>query len=398
MNNTAVPIVVIAYNRPKSLRRLLNSIAKAIYPDIAIPLIISIDYSETNKEVLQIAQDFKWGFGEKTIRYSEVNLGLRKHVLQCGNFSMEYGHVILLEDDLYVSPYFYNYTIQALKFSADRPNIGGISLYNHQFNVHTGVNFSPIEDGYDNWYFQFASSWGQAWTKKQWSDFSDWYMNQGIPTSIPDIPENVTSWSEKSWLKYFIIYLIEKDRFFLYPKVSLSTNFSDIGTHATQNSSFYQVPLLHTSNKEYHFSDLIESQSVYDAFYENINLFNYLPIDKENLNVDLHGYKTTNSKKYLLTSKILDYKIINTFGRCLKPVDYNIIQNIEGKDIFLYDTSQMLKNKATKNKVIEITYNIKNISIRNAWILLSGLIKQKIMLAFDNFKIKFLRQKNNRSI
>ena len=200
MQNNKPAIVVIAYNRAKSLQRLLNTLSKAYYTESDIKLIISIDKASNNQKVLEIAQDFEWNFGNKNVEYQSVNLGLRKHVIKCASYSNDYGSVILLEDDLVVSPQFYNYTCQALNFSKGKEYIAGISLYNHQFNVVAKLNFSPIEDGYDNWYFQFASSWGQAWTKEQWNSFISWYENIESLKHNPSIPKNVTNWSEKSWL------------------------------------------------------------------------------------------------------------------------------------------------------------------------------------------------------
>lgn len=378
MNSNSLPIVVIAHNRPKSLKRLLTSLSLATYPNRNITLIISIDYSSSNQDVHRIAKEFKWQYGEKIINCSETNLGLRKHVLHCGDYSQQYGNVILLEDDLYVSPCFYHYTLQALKFSKGESYIGGVSLYNHKFNVHKGINFTAIDDGYDNWYFQFASSWGQAWTQTQWREFKEWYGNQGLLIPNSNIPENVTEWSEKSWLKYFIVYLIRSNKYFLYPKVSLSTNFSDQGTHAKEDSSAYQVPLLQYSPKQFQFSSLKDSNSIYDAYFENIKLYDLLKLSKEEVCLDLNGYRSKYNKRYILTPKILNYEILKSYGRRLKPIETNIIFSIPGSDIFLYDSNKTVNNKITKDRFQEILYNIKQISYRDAFHLFVGLTKLKI--------------------
>ena len=378
-NRTPTPIIVIAYNRPKSLARLLDSLARARYPSTDIPLIISIDKGDNNRNIFQIATEFNWLYGNKEVVYQKTNLGLRNHVLQCGNKSLEYGSAIILEDDLYVSSYFYYYTLQSLNFSLDKSYIGGVSLYNHQYNVHVGSNFQAVDDGYDNWYFQFASSWGQAYTDTQWSDFMAWYETQGILKPNKNIPQNVINWSNKSWLKYNIAYLIEKEKYFLYPKISLTTNFSDKGTHANQDSTAYQVSLLDCrENKDYHFSELVESLAVYDAFFENMRILSAIGLEQRDVCVDLYGYKPTNEENYILTSKILNYKIIKTFGRCLKPMDNNIFQEIEGADFFLYDTSKVLHNRFSKNRVRKIIYNIKAISYWDTLFLLLDLTKTKL--------------------
>lgn len=366
MSNSKPPIVVVAFNRPRSLLRLLGSLANAHYPAKDILLIISIDKSDNNEDVLKIANNFEWNFGTKEIKYNETNLGLRKHVLQCGAISQQYDSVIVLEDDLYVSPNFYEFSLAALKFSEDKEYICGISLYNHQLNVHNRENFSAIEDGYDNWYFQFASSWGQVWSKKQWGGFMDWYLsNQKLEDNI-SIPLNVLKWSDKSWLKYYIVYLIEEKKYFFYPKVSLTTNFSDAGTHIGTDSTYFQVPLAFAKGQQYQFSPIKESKAIYDAFFENQNLHKYLNIEKHEVCIDLHAYKTNSEQRYWLTTNVLNFKILKSFGRSLKPIDANITEGVLGKEIFLYDTFNSKKNELKFNNKRKLYYRIKDISLTDA--------------------------------
>ena len=171
MNKPA--IVTIAYNRPDSLGRLLSSLGNAKYPEGSeVTLVISIDKSDTD-EVVRLAKEYEWPFGEKVVIARKERMGLKNHVLACGDLTDTYGSIIVLEDDLYVSPSFYEYAVKALDFTEGDERIGGVSLYNHLFNVHARRSFMAIDDGYDNWYFQFASSWGQAYTKSQWDGFKE---------------------------------------------------------------------------------------------------------------------------------------------------------------------------------------------------------------------------------
>lgn len=359
-----IPIVVVAYNRPRSLTRLLSSLQTAKYPHDTIDLIISIDKADNNQHVLDLANAFQWEHGTKKVIYQEINLGLRKHILKCGNYSLEYGAVIVLEDDLYVSPNFYLFAEQALTFSTKESSIGGISLYNHQLNVHTRENFMPHQDGYDNWYFQFASSWGQAWTKDQWAGFMDWYEKGPDIDGNEQVPKYVRSWSPKSWLKYNIAYLVEKDRYFLYPKISLTTNFSDAGTHVGNDSTIYQVPLDFGKEREYNFSKVEESNAVYDAYYENKNLYQTLGLENDDLCVDLFGYKPLHGQKYVLSSKVLGFKMIQSFGKSLKPHEDNVLRSIEGRELFLYDTSIKAKNPNVPDFERKMAYNYKQIPFK----------------------------------
>jgi len=387
MSDMNTPIVVVAYNRPRSLTRLLGSLSNARYPNKEIDLIISIDKANDNQKVLGIANAYEWDHGIKKVIYQEENLGLRKHILKCGNLSLEYGSVIILEDDLFVSPNFYFFVDQALKFSKNETKIGGISLYNHQLNVHTRDNFIPIQDGFDNWYFQFASSWGQAWSREQWSGFIKWYENDPDIDHNNNVPAYVRSWSAKSWLKYNIAYLVERDFYFLYPKIALSTNFSDAGTHVGNDSTIYQVPLDEGFQKEYQFSTVDQSKAVYDAFYENILICNVVEIEKDELCVDLYGYRSESKKRYLVTSRILDYKILKSYGKSLKPHDDNILNAIEGLDFFLYDTSIAEKNSHKSNMDRNIEYNFKQLSYK----LILRLFYRMTMTKFKNLRRKIFK-------
>ncbi|MBQ7562403.1 MAG: hypothetical protein IJT16_00260 [Lachnospiraceae bacterium] len=367
-------IVVIAYNREKALARLLSSIGAADYPEnTEIPLIISIDKSD-NEEVANVSEAFDWRYGPKRIEKRPDRLGLKRHVLLCGDYSLEYGSAIVLEDDLYVSPQFYRYAVSALAFSKGQERLGGISLYNHLLNVHVRAPFYALDDGFDNYYFQFASSWGQAYTKEQWKAFRDWLgelegaaqeNKSGEDQKDPGIsevknnrffaddlriPANVASWSEKSWLKYHIAYLIDKDMFFLYPRVSLTTNFMSEGEHSRNENQDLQVPLLTGRGREYRFSELSESEAVYDAFFENLRLKKVIAktVDQAaSVMIDLYGFRARTAAgegkrfaditDHLLTSEALPYKLLKSYGRRLRPIDLNIILDQSGEDFFLYD-------------------------------------------------------------
>ena len=122
-----IAVVVVGYNRPDSMRRILNSLAKAVYQEKDIPLVISIDHSGI-EEVAQVAREFQWNYGSKEVICHKERLGLRKHIISCGDLTEKYGAVMILEDDLYVSPDYYNYAMSTLKKYGEHPKIAGIGL------------------------------------------------------------------------------------------------------------------------------------------------------------------------------------------------------------------------------------------------------------------------------
>lgn len=347
MNTPA--IIVIGYNRPMALTRLLESLEKAVYPNgINVPLIISIDKSDSN-DTVEAANAATWTHGTKTVQTYPANLGLRNHVIKCGDWAAEYGSIIVLEDDLYVSRGFYEYAVAALDWTGEDDRIGGVSLYNHLLNVHAREPFEAVNDGYDNWYFQFASSWGQAYTARQWAQFKEWYaVNCDKRVEGADVPQNVAGWSDKSWLKYYIKYLIDTNKYFMYPRISYSTNFSDAGEHfdKADTDTDVQVPFaMDVMHRDFLFSSLDESQAVYDAFFENVRL----PDDemRSATIVDLYGTKDIGKAieragdfKYILTCKSLPYKVVKAYARVMRPIDANVLENVGGHDFYLYDLTQ----------------------------------------------------------
>ena len=365
-------IIVIAYNREESLKRLLTSLNNAIYESDDITLIISIDKSD-NEKVYKTADEFDWKHGIKKTILSDENLGLKKHVLKCGDYVYEYENIIVLEDDLYVSKNFYSYACQALEFSMDKQEIAGVSLYNHELNVHVREPFKAIDDGYDNYYMQFAQSWGQAYSKEQWHEFKSWLdNNDSMDLCSENVPANVSSWSDKSWLKYFIKYVIDTDKYFIYPRVSHTTNFGDEGTHAKDSVSDLQVMLSFVNEKKYNFSSIDESGSVYDAFFENIKIKKAVSdklkslginTDYEEIGVDLYGYRESISRRFILSSKAMPYKVLYSYARKLRPIDANILLDCQGDELFLYDTLE--KDYAPKTDDAKRTlYNYKALNIK----------------------------------
>ena len=341
-------IVIVAFNRPESLRRLLSSVGSANYPAGNIPLCFCIDYQDTaaNKEVVQIAEAYDWPFGPKEIIRQSKNLGLKAHVLASGDLTERFGSIIMLEDDLYVSPGFYAYTVQALEFYNLDKRIGGISLYNHRMNFSNRVPFNPVEDGSDVYFLQIASSWGQAWSKEQWSGFREWISENPVVTAKAKIPRQVINWPEKSWLKHYISYLAQTGRYFVYPRISLTTNFGDSGENNAMSNFFFQVPILHTA-KEFTLQSLNNALAKYDAF------FDLLPEVLIQQNKELASYKFVNNLSGLKSTSSLDSEwvlifganagAVKSYGLSMKPIESNILHVVPGEDISLVSVKELAK-------------------------------------------------------
>lgn len=349
-------IVVIAFNRLKSLERLLKSLNKLkIDSNEKITLYISIDRAtkddKENQKVVEYAKKFEWTLGEKIINYRDKNMGLKKHILECGKLTEIYQNIIVLEDDIIVSPLMYEYAKQVIRFYKNEDRIAGFGLYSFQRNPANNLPFYPLNNGTDIYFMQYACSWGQIWTRDRWEEFYNWYLENKNKdfSSDPRIPTNVKKWGEKSWLKYHVIYTILKDKYFVYPQIGFTSNFTEKGTHNKQNSIAYQCNVC-TNNYdriEFRFLKLEEANNKYDAFFENAQINKILKDEK--IIVDFYGEKNNNGlvggKGHLLTTKVLNYEVIDNYSLQMYPYELNIINNIKGNDIFIYNLEKKSKNK-----------------------------------------------------
>jgi hypothetical protein len=255
-------IVVAAWNRPHSLRRLLDSLVRGHFP-AETALHISIDHFEYT-EVQQLADAFVWPFGPKVVEQHPARLGLRQHLLYCGGLSARYGAIILLEDDLAVSSWMYDYAVQALAYYGADAAIAGISLYNYAVAESCLQPFTPWQDGFDNWFLQLPSSWGAAFTAAQWEGFATWLATHG--QHLPILPDYIQAWSQQGWKRLFAAYLLQNGKYFAYPRYALSTNFEDYGAHAL-STGLFQVPLL-MGKRDWSFGRIADSLAVYDIHFE----------------------------------------------------------------------------------------------------------------------------------
>ncbi len=341
--NTYRPVIVaVGYNRTDSLVRLLKSLEDAVYPFEDIPLYVSLDHSAKEDEVIEAVNSVPWTHGPKTVRKHTGQLGLRKHILECGSLSERYGAAVILEDDLVVAEDFYGYTVQALEKYGEDERIAGISLYSHAWNEHGDYHFMPQQNGFDAYLGQFSCTWGQCWTAGQFARFRSWYeAHEGKLGENPDIPQGIELWGERSWGKYFVYYMVEKQLYYVMPYTALSTNCSELGEHNGVKNASYQVMLSEAVNKTYAFP-LYEEAVKYDIFFERV--FENITIggiDCGDICIDLNGLKRTNGNKNYVATTIRDdrFELVDSFEMQFRPVEKNLTMNCRGNDIFLYKVS-----------------------------------------------------------
>ena len=316
-NTTNYPAVVIpAFNRPKSFLRLLRSLEIGNYPiNNSIELIISID-GGGDYEVLQIAKEFNWKFGTKTIIEHRENLGLKNHIIYCGDLTEKYGSIILLEDDLVASRDYYIYAYKALEFFSDEINVGQISLYAYDRLEDSLMRFYPLKGDSDCYFIQWASSWGQAWSMDQWKEFKNWYKkNENKKSIFAALPSFIKSWGEHSWKKFFISYLVSSNKYTVFPYHSLTSPSGAAGV----NHNEYSLPMHQSSlctgvNRQYNFKKFQASFLKYDVYFEPEKaLIDGITQKFINYNFECDFYGTKNFEK-------IESEYLFSIRNCTNPI------------------------------------------------------------------------------
>jgi hypothetical protein len=361
-------IVIPAFNRPPSLARLLSSVSRAVTSSKPC-LILSLEGGAT-PEVESIAHSFVCDkFSIRIIR-RERRLGLRDHVIACGDLTEEYGSIIVLEDDLYVDPYFYAYAESALAYYVKDSAVAGISLYAYSRNEFSNLPFSPMENGYSTYFMQVVSSWGQCWTHDQWQGFKSWYQDKNADylSQISRLPRAVKSWPESSWKKYFHGYIIDLCKYFVYPYSSYTTNCSDEGgTHIESKSTLHQVALPSPSRPSpvFEFCPPGEKEVVYDSFMEPAGLYvaRATGLALSEVECDLQGMKPVDllkETKYVITFRQVRDRI-KSYAYDFRPHEANLScpldsENSAGAAFSLALSANILDKSAETNGIARYSY------------------------------------------
>ena len=294
MENASLAIVIPALNRPHNLQRLLGALDAAHYPtDCMIPLVFALDQSAEDgfhAPTLKLMENYQWSHGSKVIFKAPHPLGVRDNLLRCGRLTQDHQGVIVLEDDLWVTPLFYTAAQKLWYAYRNHPKIGAISIYSFRYNEHAARAFTPIKDNSDTYFIQTSSSWGQVWWKRVWAPFEAYLQNPHNQNPV-QIPLDIQAWDD-SWKKDHIQYLANANLFTVVPRASFTTNMGSAGKHHQGLPNLLQADLA-AGDVLNHLETIENSGAVYDAFFEPIpqTLKALFPKLQHPLEADFYGIK-----------------------------------------------------------------------------------------------------------
>lgn len=160
------PILLFTYNRLIHTRKVIEALLQNEYASVS-DLIIYSDGGKDEKtkhEVFVVREYLKSivGFKSLVIRERSENWGLANNIID-GVTSVvnEYGKVIVLEDDLVVSPYFLKYMNEALDLYEKEEQVACIHGYVYPVKRQLPETF----------FIKGADCWGWATWKRSWDLF-----------------------------------------------------------------------------------------------------------------------------------------------------------------------------------------------------------------------------------
>lgn len=160
-------IAIFAFNRPDSLRRLLDSLSAC--PEFAGAVVtIFIDGPRHEAEAALVARTREVAETATPtalrIVASPENRGLKRSIYSgVSDVCARSGHAIVLEDDLVVSPAALTYFIEGLSRYADEPRVWSICGYTYESQKLTDSNRAL--------FLPFAHPWGWATWSRAWAQF-----------------------------------------------------------------------------------------------------------------------------------------------------------------------------------------------------------------------------------
>ena len=321
-----------------------------------VNLIISCD-GNSGSDVVSYVNSIEWSYGDFKVIQQGQQLGVDRHNLACMRMSEIYEHIVIIEDDLVVSPYFQEYLNLAVPIALHQDNIAGVSLYRYPIIEENHFPFELIPNNEFLYYQQRSSSKGCFYSWKQLKPYFDFLDRFDGDFHKYSLPNNVVKWGDEVWEKSFYCFLQASNKFISFPRFSLSTDFADIGVHMKKQTLKYihQSPL-YLSEHFGDFKSLDDTANAFDAYYEllpsKLSQFN-VTLQGYDVSVDLYGHKKLDDIKseYLISSKQTKDQIMG-WERRLKPEVNNVLLNQTGT-FYSFAKTECFSNKKTADSLKE---------------------------------------------
>lgn len=266
-------LIVITMDRDQSLKRLLDSLAKANYGEDHVDLDIWIDVGKekvVHEGVLHECRTAEWRQGTKTIHKRTVNAGLYEQWIYTWNITAETTEfAVILEDDLEVSPAFYQWLRVARAAYAQDPDVGAFTLQRSTLRPRQirGVASGPLDIPAEHPVFKYRllGTWGFAPQRDQWVEFRKWFTDKKAKGEKPYVDNLITtSWYKSQevngfaptmWSQWWIKFVDEKGYFTVTAHLpdgsTLASNWRESGLHYSKNKPTADFPVFRGNDEQF---------------------------------------------------------------------------------------------------------------------------------------------------
>ncbi|PXF47381.1 hypothetical protein BWQ96_02861 [Gracilariopsis chorda] len=270
-------MIVITMDRENSLRRLLRSLEHANYGEDHVDLDIWIDRPKDgsiHQGVLQASRDIDWKYGTKVIHKRAVNAGLYQQWIYTWNITEETTEfAVILEDDLELSPAFYQWLRVARAAYAQDADVGAFSLQRHTLRpkqirgVASGnLNIAPEHHVYK---YRLLGTWGFAPQRDQWVEFRTWFEDMRARGEKPYVNGLITTgWYKRQevrgfapnmWSQWWIKFADEKGYFTVTANLpdgtTLCANWREDGLHYSKKKAKMDFPIFRGNEEQFAMPD-----------------------------------------------------------------------------------------------------------------------------------------------
>lgn len=257
--NRDILLSVMTMNRPRSLERLIHSLDTAVYPTgSSVDLRVSIDRSfdgHVDTETTRVLRSLEWTHGVLDVKIWPKKVGLFGQWIEAWPAEQYpedmYKAVILLEDDLQVSPFYANWFVGAHEAYGNVSGVGAIT--GQRPNLVAAINgpssvASQVPKGVKAFGYMLMATWSLSPKHSVWVDFRRWVTEKRAkdPNFIPNVPGIVPNqWYEhfrtrgeedNMWEMWFIRFTFEKNLHTVYPWIqegqkTIVGNWMEAGLH-----------------------------------------------------------------------------------------------------------------------------------------------------------------------
>ncbi len=252
------PIVLFVYNRPELTLNTLKSLARNAEAQNS-ELFVFADGAKSNAseevkariaQVREVVQSKQW-CQKVTLRAAETNQGLAKSVIAgVTEIVNRYGKIIVMEDDITVSPYFLRFMNDALnKYELDE-RVSSVGTWNY---------FCPPDVSQNHFFLRHPDSISWATYKRAWALFNpdgndllqkiknrklERYFNLEGAVNLTKMLEKQCEGKVDSWAVRWTASMILHGKLTLYPQYPLARHEGFVvGTNFSAGDNLYDEGL-----------------------------------------------------------------------------------------------------------------------------------------------------------